>query len=89
MVNMLTQALMVMLVIGLLLALKISIKLELIQLRTTALTQTKLPVLTRTAPPKETLHGPLSLHQELETQLKLWMNHTQDTLSTEIDEKEF
>ena len=67
----------------------ISFKLELIQLLTLALTQTKLPVLTKLAPPQETLHGPHSPHQELEIQLLPKLHHTQDMLSTEIDRQEF
>merc|ERR1712166_1224598 len=56
---------------------------KLIQLRTIAPTQAKPPVLIKIAPNQETLHGPLSLPQELEPQLTLKKLHTQDTPFTE------
>ena len=55
------------------------LKLELIQFKTTAPTQTKPLVLMKTAVPQETQPGQLSAHQELETQPMLKHHHTQDT----------
>ena len=59
--------------------------LKLPQLRTTAPTQAKPPVLTRTAPLQETLPGTPSLPQELLNQRMPKLPHIQDTPSTEIE----
>ena len=54
------------------------LKSELIQLKTTAPTQTKPLVLIKTAVHQETQLGLPSAHQEQETQLMLKHHHTQD-----------